>query len=75
MRRTIPKIKVEGAMSTSEVSMTPNKRANVISKAGVAHVMEESVLQTMVVVMVDNTVPTKKWSSLEVTFVTISTPI
>jgi hypothetical protein len=75
MRRTIPKIKVEGAMPTSEVSMTPNKRANVISKAGVAHVMEESVLQTVVVVMVDNTVPTKKWSSLEVTFVTISMPI
>jgi hypothetical protein len=62
-------------MPTSEVSMTPNKRANVISKAGVAHVMEESVLQTVVVVMVDNTVPTKKWSSLEVTFVTISMPI
>jgi hypothetical protein len=74
MRRTVPKIKVEGAMSTSEASMTPIKEANVTSKAGVAHVMEESVLQTTVVAVVDNAVPTRKWSSLEVIFVTISVP-
>jgi hypothetical protein len=59
-------------MPTSKVSMTPIKGANVISKVGVAHVTEESMLQTVVAVVVDNAVPTKKWSSLEVTFVTIS---
>jgi hypothetical protein len=48
---------------------------NVISKASVVHVMEESVSQTMVVVVVDNAVPTRKWSSLEVTSMTISTAI
>jgi hypothetical protein len=75
MRHTILDIKAEGAMPTSEASMTPIKGANVISKAGMAHVMEESVLQTAVAVVVDNVVPTKKRSSLEVTSVTISAPI
>jgi hypothetical protein len=37
--------------------------------------MEKSVLQTTVVAMVDNVVPTRKWSSLEVTTMTISVPI
>jgi hypothetical protein len=60
MRRIVPEIKAEGAMPTSEVSITPIKRANVISKAGVEHVMEESVLQTVVVVTVDNAVLTRK---------------
>jgi hypothetical protein len=75
MRHTIPKIKAKGAMSTSEVGMMPIKGANVISKASMVRVMEKSVLQTMVVAMVDNTVQTRKWSSLEVTSVTISAPI
>jgi hypothetical protein len=60
MRRIIPEIKAEGAMPTSEVSIILIKRANVISKAGVEHVMEESVLQTTVVVTVDNAVLTRK---------------
>jgi hypothetical protein len=75
MRSTIPKVKAEGAMLTSEVSMMLTKRVNIISKVGVAHVMEERVLQTVVAVMVDNTVLTREWSSLEVTSVTISAPI
>jgi hypothetical protein len=75
MRHTVPETKAEGAMPTSEVSMTPIKGTNIISKVGAAHVMEESVLQTTVVAMVYNVVPTKKWSSLEVTSVTISAPI
>jgi hypothetical protein len=62
-------------MLTNEASMMPIKGANVTSKAGVAHVMEESVLQTMVAVVVDNAVLTRKWSSLEVTSMTISVPI
>jgi hypothetical protein len=33
-------------MPTSEASMMPIKGANVISKAGVEHVTEESMLQT-----------------------------
>jgi hypothetical protein len=74
MRHTIPKIKAEGAMPTSEVSMTPIKEANVTSKAGVVHVMEESVLQTAVAAVVDNAMLTRKWSSLEVISVTISAP-
>jgi hypothetical protein len=37
--------------------------------------MEGSVLQIAVVAMVDNAVPTRKWSSLEVTSVIISVPI
>jgi hypothetical protein len=57
MRRTILEIKAEGAMPTS---MTLIKGANVISKAGAAHVMEGSVLQIMVVAVVDNEVSTKK---------------
>jgi hypothetical protein len=72
MRRTIPEIKVEGAMSTS---MTPIKGANIISKAGATHVMEGSMLQIVVAVVVDNAVPTRNWSSLEVTSVIISAPI
>jgi hypothetical protein len=71
-RRTVPKIKAEGAMPTS---MTPIKGVNVISKAGATHVMEGSVLQIVVAAMVDNAVPTRKWSSLEVTSVTTSAPI
>jgi hypothetical protein len=74
MRHTIPEIKAKGAMLTSEAGMTPIKGANIISKAGVTHVMEERVLQIVVAAMVDNTVPTRKWSSLEVTSVTISVP-
>jgi hypothetical protein len=72
MRHTVPEIKAEGAMPTS---MTSIKGANVISKAGAAHVMEMSMLQTVAVAVVDNTVPTRKWSSLEVTFETILAPI
>jgi hypothetical protein len=72
MRRTIPEIKEEGAMLTSMMSI---KGASVISKAGAAHVMEGSVSQIMVAVVVDNAVPTRKWSSQEVTSVTISAPI
>jgi predicted carbohydrate-binding protein with CBM5 and CBM33 domain len=64
MRHIIPKIKAEGVMPTS---MTPINGANVISKAGTAHVMEGSVLQIVVATVVDNAVPTRKWSSLEVT--------
>jgi hypothetical protein len=72
MRHTIPEIKAEGVMPTN---MTLIKGVNVISKAGVAHVMEGSMLQIAVVAMVDNVVPTRKWSSLEVTSMTISAPI
>jgi hypothetical protein len=72
MRRTIPEIKAEDAMLSTEASMTPIKGANVTNKAGVAHVMEKSVLQTTMAVVVDNAVPTRKWSSLEATSVTIS---
>jgi hypothetical protein len=75
MRHSIPEIKAEGVMPTSEASMTPIKGSNIISKAGAAHVMEESVLQTAVVAVVYNAMPTKKWSSLEVISVTISAPI
>jgi hypothetical protein len=60
MRRTVPKIKAEDAMPTSEASMMPIKGANVTNKVGVSHVMEESVLQTTVVVVVDNAVSTRK---------------
>jgi hypothetical protein len=75
MRCIIPEIKVEGAMPTIKASMTPIKGANVTSKASVANVMEESVLQTMGAVVVDNAVSTRKWSSLEVTSMIISAPI
>jgi hypothetical protein len=71
MRCTVPKIKAE-AMLASEASMTSIKGANVTNKAGMAHVKEESILQTVVAVVVDNAVPTWKWSNLEVTFMTIS---
>jgi hypothetical protein len=43
MRRIVPEIKAEGAMPTSEASTTLIKGANITNKAGVAHVMEESV--------------------------------
>jgi hypothetical protein len=56
-------------------SMTLIKGASVISKADAVHDMEGSVLQIAVAAVVDNAVPTRKWSSLEVTSVTISTPI
>jgi hypothetical protein len=69
MRRTVPETKAEDAMPTSQPSTTLIKGANVTNKASVAH-----VLQTMVAVMVDNTVPTRKWSSLEVTSMIISVP-
>jgi hypothetical protein len=60
MRHIVPEIKAKGAMPTSEASMTLTKGANIISKVGVEHVMGESVLQTAVVVMVDNVASTKK---------------
>jgi hypothetical protein len=72
MRHTIPKIKAEGVMPTS---MTLIKGVNIANKAGATHVMEGSTLQIAVAAMVDNMVPTRKWSSLEVTSVTISAPI
>jgi hypothetical protein len=74
MRCTVPEIKVEDAMLTSESSMMLIKGANTTNKAGMAHVMEASVLQTTVAVMADNAMPTRKWSSLQVTSVTISVP-
>jgi hypothetical protein len=74
MRCTTPEIKAKDAMLTSEVSIMLIKGANPRSKVAVAHVMEVSVLQTTMVVMVDNAVPTKKWSNLEATFMTISAP-
>jgi hypothetical protein len=74
MRHTVPEIKAEGAMPTSEASMTSIKGVNVTSKVRVAHVMEESVLQIAVAIVVDNAVLTRKWSSLEVTSMTISVP-
>jgi hypothetical protein len=74
MRRTVPEIKVEDAMPTNETSMTPIKGVNVTNKVGVVHVMEVCVSQTAVVVVVDNTVPTRKCSSPKATSVTISVP-
>jgi hypothetical protein len=59
MRRIVPEMKAEGTMPTSKASMTPIKGANVISRAGVEHIMEESVLQTTVVVTVDNVALTR----------------
>jgi hypothetical protein len=58
MMHTIPKIKVEDAMSTIEANMMLIKGADAISKADKAHVREVSVLQTIAVVMVDNVVLT-----------------
>jgi hypothetical protein len=46
MRCTVPKIKVEDTMPTSEASMMQTKGANATNKVGVAHVMKASVLQT-----------------------------
>jgi adenylylsulfate kinase-like enzyme len=74
MRRTTPEIKPKDAMPTSKASIMLIKGVSATSKASVAHVMEESLLQTMVAVMVDNAVPTRKWSILEATSVTISAP-
>jgi hypothetical protein len=55
MRHTIFEIKAEGAIPTNMMLI---KEANVISKADAAHVMEGSVLQIMVVAVVDNAVLT-----------------
>jgi hypothetical protein len=74
MRCTVPEINAEDAMPTSEACMTPIKGVSVTNKAGVVHVMEESMLQTAVEVVVDNAMSTRKWSILEVTYVTISAP-
>jgi hypothetical protein len=74
LRGTAPKNKSVDTVPTSEASVTMIKGVNVTSKADAVHVMEESVLQTTVVAVVNNVVPTRKWSSLEVTSVTISTP-
>jgi hypothetical protein len=73
-RRTVPKIKADDAMPTSEANMMLIKVVDATSKADMAHVREAFELQTAVLVMVDNAVSTKKWSSLEVTSVTTSTP-
>jgi predicted TIM-barrel enzyme len=62
------------AMPTSEVNMMLIKGVDTTSKADMAHVREAFELQTTVPVMVDNAVPTRKWSSLEATSVTTSTP-
>jgi hypothetical protein len=75
MRRIVSEIKVEDVMLTSEANMTLIKGADATNKAGMVHVMEVSVLQTVAGVVVDNTVLTKKWSSLEVTSVITSAPI
>jgi hypothetical protein len=70
MRRTIPKINAEDVTPTSEANIMLTKGVDATNKAGVVHVMEASVLQTVTVVVVDNEVPTRKWSSLEATSVT-----
>jgi hypothetical protein len=75
MRRTVLEIKEEGMMPTSEANMTTIKGVNVISKAGVMHVMEGACCKTAVAAMDDNVVPTRNWSSPEVTSMTISAPI
>jgi hypothetical protein len=74
MRRTVPEIKAEDAMPTNEASMMLIKGADTTSKVSMAHVMEASVLQIMVAVVVDNAVPTRKWSSLEATSMTTLAP-
>jgi hypothetical protein len=74
MRRTISKIKANDVMPTNEVNMMLIKGADATSKADMAHVREAFVLQTTVPVIVDNTVLTRKWSSLEVISVTTSAP-
>jgi hypothetical protein len=61
-------------MPTSEANMKLIKGADATSKVGVAHVMEASVLQTVVAIVVDNAVLTRKWSSLEASSVTTSAP-
>jgi hypothetical protein len=74
MRRIVLEIKAKDVMPTSEASMTQIKGANITNKASMVHVMEESVLQTVVVVVVNNTMLTRKWSNLEATSVTILAP-
>jgi hypothetical protein len=74
MRHIVLEIKAKDVMPTSEASMTQIKGANITNKASVVHVMEESVLETIVVVVVDNAVLTRKWSNLEATSMTISAP-
>jgi hypothetical protein len=74
-RCTVPGIKAEDAMPTSEANMMLIKGANATSKVDVAHVREASMLQTTAAVVVDNAVLTRKWSSLEATSVTTSAPI
>jgi hypothetical protein len=74
MRHTVPEIRVEDAIPTIKANMMLTKGADATSKVAVAHVMEASVLQTAAAVVVNNAVPTRKWSSLEVTSVTTSTP-
>jgi hypothetical protein len=44
MRRTVLEIKEEAMMPTSEANMTSIKGVNVISKVGMTHVMEGSML-------------------------------
>jgi hypothetical protein len=73
-RCIVPKIKADDAMLTSKVNLIPIKGVDATSMADVAHVREVSELQTTALVMVDNVAPTRKWSSLEVTSVTTSTP-
>jgi hypothetical protein len=73
-RRTIPKIKAEDSMPTVEANMMLIKGADATSKVGMAHVKEVSLLQIAVTVVVDNAVATRKWSSLEVTSMTILAP-
>jgi hypothetical protein len=74
MRHTDLEIKVKDVMPTSEANMMLIKGVDATSKVGVARVMEASVLQTTVAVVVDNAMRTRKWSSLEATSVTISAP-
>jgi hypothetical protein len=44
MRRTVPKIKAEDAMPTSEANMMLIKGVDATNKVGMAHVMEASEL-------------------------------
>jgi hypothetical protein len=74
MRRTVPEIKAEDAMPTSEANMMLIKGADATNKVGVVHVMEVGVFQTTVAVVVDNAAPTRRWSILEATSVTTSAP-
>jgi hypothetical protein len=73
-RRTVLEIKADDVMLTSEVNMMLIKRVDTTSKADMAHVREAFELQTMVPIVEDNVVPTRKWSSLEATSVITSAP-